>query len=71
MSESQQTSEYMNNKSLDPTALTLMTVHFSRDDIVCNDTVRSGQPGGEKSILPTYMMHITVALTAAVQGDCN
>lgn len=49
MSESKQTSEYMNTKGLDPQAISLHFDDnaFSTDDIVRNDTVRSGRSGGE------------------------
>lgn len=42
-------SEYMNNKGLDPKAISLYFDDnaFSTDDIVLNDTVQSGGPGGE------------------------
>lgn len=49
MSESKQISEYMNTKGFDPEAISLDFDDnaFSTDDIVCNDSIQSGQPGGK------------------------
>lgn len=57
-----------------PEALAVMTVRFQQMTLCAViQHGRSAIAGGgkKKSIQPTYMMNISTALTAAIQGDCN
>lgn len=49
MTKSEHVSECMNIKGLDPQAVSLRNDDnaFSTDDIVCNETASSWQPGGK------------------------